>query len=62
MNIPSIILESEGYCGGGALPDEGVPSLSVKINRNFNSNKDKVSYSEKLFYQLLKNQHQLFVF
>ncbi len=54
LNIPSLILKSEGYCGGGALPDEGVPSLSVKINRDFSSNKEKVAYSEKLFYQLLK--------
>jgi len=54
LHIPSIIEVSEGYCGGGALPDEGVPSLSVKINRDFKSNKDKVAYSEKLFYKLLK--------
>lgn len=56
MDIPSVVLESEGYCGGGALPDEGVPSLSVKINRDFNSNKEKVDYSEKLFDQLLQEQ------
>jgi L-seryl-tRNA(Ser) seleniumtransferase len=47
------VVASDGFCGGGAMPDESLPSFSVKIAKEFISNKEKVAYSEKLFHQLL---------
>jgi L-seryl-tRNA(Ser) seleniumtransferase len=55
-NIPSEINASEGYCGGGALPDESIPSFAVKIKLHFESGKKRSSFSERVFKTLLQQE------
>lgn len=55
-DIPSEIINSEGYCGGGALPDESIPSYAIKINLPFESGKKRSSFSEKAFKILLDQE------
>lgn len=52
--IDSVITESEGYCGGGALPGESLPSFSVKLTGNFDTNKARASCMEKIYYALMQ--------
>ncbi|MCD4697330.1 MAG: L-seryl-tRNA(Sec) selenium transferase [Bacteroidales bacterium] len=52
--ISSIMIESEGYCGGGSLPTERVPSFAVKLIPIAGSNKKRANISEKIFYALLQ--------
>ena len=53
-HIPSDIVDSAGYCGGGALPDESIPSKAVKVNLPFSSGKERSAFSEKVFHELLQ--------
>ena len=53
VEIDSEIVSSAGYCGGGAMPDESIPSLSVKIMGKFKSGKERSSYMEKLYSNLM---------
>lgn len=52
FNIDSEIVVSEGYCGGGALPDEATPSFAVKLKGKFDSNKARASWMEKFYFAL----------
>jgi len=54
--IPSEIIDSKGYCGGGALPGASIPSKAVKIMFSFKSGKARSAFSEKVFYGLLKQK------
>ncbi|MCB2220549.1 MAG: L-seryl-tRNA(Sec) selenium transferase [Bacteroidetes bacterium] len=53
-DISSEIVESDGYCGGGALPDEAVPSMAVKLTGNFHSNKERANWMEKMYFALMQ--------
>lgn len=53
--IPSLVVESKGQCGGGALPGEEIDSFAVKINKPFETNKQKSVFSEKLYAALMKH-------
>lgn len=52
--IPSRIVQNDGYCGGGALPGECVPSLAVQIDFEFVSGKERSQFSERVFKNLLQ--------
>lgn len=54
FEIHSELTESEGYCGGGALPDEAVKSFAVKLTGDFESNKSRASFMEKLYFALMQ--------
>lgn len=53
-NIPTEIIESLGYCGGGALPGESIASKAIKLNIPFNTGKERSAFSEKVFHELLR--------
>jgi len=52
--IPSVVVESEGYCGGGALPDKSIRSFSVKLTGLQKTRKEKGAHAEKIYYRLMK--------
>lgn len=54
-NINSTVVESEGQCGGGALPGKTIPSWSVRIDPGLDSNKKNSSFAEKLHYGMMKH-------
>jgi len=54
-DISSVIMDSEGYCGGGAMPGEGVQSFAVKLNERFDSNKQKSIFGETMYHGLMKH-------
>jgi L-seryl-tRNA(Ser) seleniumtransferase len=54
QGLHSEIVNSEGHCGGGALPDEAVPSLAVKLTGHFRSNKERADWMESLYYALMQ--------
>jgi L-seryl-tRNA(Ser) seleniumtransferase len=54
-NINATVVESEGQCGGGALPGKTIPSWSVMINPGLDSNKKNSTFAEKLYYGLMKH-------
>jgi seryl-tRNA(Sec) selenium transferase len=56
LGIPSIVLDSEGYCGGGALPGEAIQSFAVKLNENFDSNKQKSLFGERIYHGLMDHE------
>jgi L-seryl-tRNA(Ser) seleniumtransferase len=51
LRIPNKILESEGYSGGGTLPNHKLFSYSIKLTER---GKDK-KFAEKMFFNLLEN-------
>jgi L-seryl-tRNA(Ser) seleniumtransferase len=53
QGIPSQLVDSQGYCGGGALPGESIPSKAVKLDLTFNSGKERSAFSERVFHGLL---------
>lgn len=55
-SIPATIIDHEGYCGGGALPGESIPSMAVRINFDFKSGKERSLFSEKVFRELLRQE------
>jgi L-seryl-tRNA(Ser) seleniumtransferase len=59
LNIPSVVMDSEGYCGGGALPGEAIQSFAVKLNEKFDSNKHKSLFGEKMYHGLMDHQTPL---
>ncbi len=54
--IGSEITENEGYCGGGALPGESIPSRAVRLETPGRSGRERSAFAEKLFRQLLTNE------
>lgn len=54
--IPSIVVESKGQCGGGALPGKEIDSFAIRIDRPFESNKQKSVFSEKLYAGLMTHE------
>jgi L-seryl-tRNA(Ser) seleniumtransferase len=54
QGIPTNIEESEGYCGGGALPGESLPSFSVKLTGNQKTRRERVAFAEKMHLALMK--------
>jgi L-seryl-tRNA(Ser) seleniumtransferase len=52
--IPCVIEKSEGYCGGGALPDESLPSFSVKLMGGQITRREKTAYAEKMYLALMQ--------
>ncbi|MEZ5082960.1 MAG: L-seryl-tRNA(Sec) selenium transferase [Bacteroidales bacterium] len=54
--VNSSIVSTEGYCGGGALPAQPLRSISVKIELDAQSKKERSEKSEKIFYALLKEE------
>lgn len=54
--IPSVVMDSEGYCGGGAMPGEEIRSFAVKLNEKFDSNKQKSGFGEKIYHGLMKHE------
>ena len=55
-DVISSISKSEAYCGGGALPAQSLTSVSVKLELNAQSKKERSEKSEKIFYSLLKEE------
>lgn len=53
--IPSVVLESKGQCGGGALPGEEIDSFAVRIDKPFETNKQKSMFAEKMYAYLMKH-------
>ncbi len=53
QGIDSTVVKGSGQCGGGALPGETIDSFAVRIDRNFNSNRKKSEFAEKLYFGLL---------
>jgi L-seryl-tRNA(Ser) seleniumtransferase len=56
LGIPSVVLDSEGYCGGGALPGEAIQSFAVKLNEKFDSNKQKSLFGERIYRGLMDHE------
>ncbi len=54
-SIRTEIIESQGYCGGGALPGEEIQSYCVRLKSGFDSNKKKSDFAEKMYYGLMKH-------
>ena len=54
--VNSSVVSSEGYCGGGALPAQPLQSISVKLELDAQSKKERSEKSEKIFYSLLKEE------
>jgi L-seryl-tRNA(Ser) seleniumtransferase len=54
--IQTKIEESEGFCGGGALPGESLPSFSIKLIGNQKTRREKVAFAEKMHLALMKHQ------
>ncbi|MBU1121785.1 MAG: L-seryl-tRNA(Sec) selenium transferase [Candidatus Omnitrophota bacterium] len=52
--IYSKILTSQGYCGGGTLPDVKIESFAVCLNFSHKKNKERAGAGEKLFRALLR--------
>jgi L-seryl-tRNA(Ser) seleniumtransferase len=52
-DIESTIVKGSGQCGGGALPGETIESFAVRIDGDFQSNKKKSEFAEKLYFGLL---------
>ena len=53
QGIDSTVVKGSGQCGGGALPGETIDSFAVRIDGNFNSNRKKSEFAEKLYFGLL---------
>jgi L-seryl-tRNA(Ser) seleniumtransferase len=53
--IESSLSESEGYCGGGAMPGEKLPSFAVKLEGQFKTNREKADFAEKVHHDLLNH-------
>ncbi len=51
--IKTSLIKSKGYCGGGALPDEGIESFAVRIEAPGQSNKERSSFAEKMYFGLM---------
>ncbi len=56
QQIPSVVVDSKGQCGGGALPGEEIDSYAVRIDQAFETNKQKSMFSEKLYAALMKHE------
>lgn len=56
QQIPSVVVESKGQCGGGALPGEEIDSYAVRIDKSFETNKQKSLFSEKLYAGLMVHE------
>ena len=56
QKIPSIVIESKGQCGGGALPGEEIDSFAVRIDKAFETNKQKSVFAEKLYAGLMVHE------
>ncbi|MCD4731211.1 MAG: L-seryl-tRNA(Sec) selenium transferase [Bacteroidales bacterium] len=54
--IPSIVVESKGQCGGGALPGQEIDSFAVRIEKSFETNKQKSGFAEKLYSGLMTHE------
>ena len=52
-SIASSIVEVEGQCGGGALPDIRLPSFAVALAAPGTTGAERSRFSEKVFQQLL---------
>ncbi|MCF8404830.1 MAG: L-seryl-tRNA(Sec) selenium transferase [Bacteroidales bacterium] len=55
-NIQAKVVDSMGFCGGGSLPTEKVPSYSVKLILKGETNKKRAVLAEKIFRALLKEE------
>lgn len=53
QKIPSVVVESKGQCGGGALPGEEIDSFAVRIDKAFETNKQKSVFAEKLYAAMM---------
>ena len=51
--IETTVIKSKGYCGGGALPDEGIDSFALRLVAPGKSNKERSSFAEKMYYGLM---------
>lgn len=54
--IESELVNSTGFCGGGAMPGESLSSTSVKLTGKFTSGKVRAHFYERMFYALLKQK------
>ncbi len=54
-DILSSIVDNEGYCGGGALPGESIPSKAVQLQFPFTSGRQRSAFAEKTFRRLLRS-------
>jgi L-seryl-tRNA(Ser) seleniumtransferase len=55
LNISSEIESSQGFCGGGTLPEKSINSFAVYLNFN-GSKKQQVLMAEKMHHHLLMQQ------
>lgn len=53
--ITTVIEESEGYCGGGALPGESLPSFSVKLTSDQKTRRERAAFAEKMHLTLMQH-------
>jgi L-seryl-tRNA(Ser) seleniumtransferase len=51
--VASSIVEVEGQCGGGALPDVQLQSFAVKLDSSGTTREEQSKFSEKIFKRLL---------
>jgi L-seryl-tRNA(Ser) seleniumtransferase len=54
--VISEVINSKGYCGGGALPGESIPSKAVRLSIPFATGKERSAFSEKVFQGLLTQE------
>jgi L-seryl-tRNA(Ser) seleniumtransferase len=58
-NINCRIVPSNGQTGGGSLPDKTIESYAVGLEFPSASRKDKTTFAEDIFKNLLKGEHPL---
>jgi L-seryl-tRNA(Ser) seleniumtransferase len=53
--IRSTVIDNEGFCGGGALPDESIPSKAVRLELPFSTGRQRSAFAKKVFHRLLRS-------
>jgi L-seryl-tRNA(Ser) seleniumtransferase len=55
--ISSAIEKNAGQCGGGALPGLEIESYAVKLEPEFETNREKSAFAEKTYRALMQHKH-----